>query len=110
MKSRDSEVDVDDSSDAQSCSGSKSKKDDSGTDDDSGNAQSCSGTKSKKDDSGTYDGSGNEQSCRGSKSRKDDSGTYEVCMLSLWHVLLLVFSHVPFVQTQYLIDVCSYYH
>lgn len=72
MKSRDSEVDVDDSSDAQSCSGSKSKK----------------------DDSGTYDGSGNAQSCRGSKSEKDDSGTDEVCMLSLWHVLLLVFSHV----------------
>lgn len=74
MKSRDSEVDKDHSSDAQSCSGSKSKRDDSGTNDDSGNAQS--------------------QSCSGSKSEKDDSGTDEVCMLSLWHVLLLVFSHV----------------
>ena len=79
LKSRDSEVDVDDSS---------------GTYDGSGNAQSCRGSKSRKDDSGTYDGSGNAQSCRGSKSRKDDSGTYEVSKLSLWHVLLLVFSHV----------------
>ena len=94
MKSRDSEVDVDDSGNAQSCSGTKSKKDDSGTYDGSGNEQSCMGSKSRKDDSDTYDGSGNAQSCRGSKLRKYDSGTYEVCMLSLWHVLLLVFSPV----------------
>ena len=54
QKTRDSEVDVDDSNNAQqSCSGSKSKK----SEVDVGDSRLCSGRKSRKDDSAMDDSS-----------------------------------------------------